>query len=274
MRADGLRERIAAKAASEETVVIVGTGNGLSAKCAELGGADAGVIYNSGRFRMAGRGSLAGLMPYGNANEVVLDMAREIVPVVAEMPVVAGVCATDPFRDMNRLLDELQTLGVVGVQNFPTVGLIDGVFRLHLEATGMSFQAEVEMIRTAGARGMFTMPYVFDASQAREMKDAGADVVVAHLGLTAGGLIGAPEQREVEDIAGILMAISKSIGTDTDTILLCHGGPIVDPVDVRRVMELVPAVVGFVGASSIERLATEEAIVRRVREFGGKPEDE
>jgi predicted TIM-barrel enzyme len=272
LSADELRERMASKAETGKPVIFVGAGNGLSAKCAELGGADAAVIYNSGRFRMAGRGSLAGLMPYGNANEVVFAMAREIVPVVAEMPIIAGVCATDPFRDMDGLLDELEGLGVIGVQNFPTVGLIDGVFRLNLEATGMSYQAEVEMIRKAGARGMFTMPYVFDASQAREMEDAGADIVVAHLGLTAGGLIGAPEERVVEDISGILMEISRSIRKDT--VLLSHGGPIVNPADVRRVMELVPGVAGFVGASSVERLASEEAIVKRVREFTGNAEPE
>ena len=178
---------LAAKALRSETIVVAGAGTGLSAKCAEAGGADAIVIYNSGRYRMAGRGSLAGLMPYGDANRIVLEMTREIVTVVNTMPVIAGVCGTDPFRDMGRFLDELAGCGIVGVQNFPTVGLIDGEFRRALEATGMSYSAEVEMIRSARRRGLFTMPYVFTADEASAMADAGADILVAHVGLTTGG---------------------------------------------------------------------------------------
>lgn len=267
MDAHLLREQLAEKLRRNEVIVISGAGNGLSAKCAELGGADAVVVYNSGRYRMAGRGSLAGLMPYGDANQIVLEMAREIMPVMRRIPVIAGVCGTDPFRDMGRFLDELAMLGVTGVQNFPTVGLIDGVFREHLEATGMSYSQEVDMIRTASGKGLFTMPYVFDPAQARAMVNAGADLIVAHLGLTAGGTIGAPERRTVSDVAGTLRDISEAVGQRT--AILCHGGPISDPQDLREVLSQVPTIVGFVGASSIERLASEQAIVQRIREFRG-----
>ena len=259
---------LAAKALRSETIVVAGAGTGLSAKCAEAGGADAIVIYNSGRYRMAGRGSLAGLMPYGDANRIVLDMTREIVTVVDRMPVIAGVCGTDPFRDMGRFLDELAGCGIVGVQNFPTVGLIDGEFRRALEATGMSYSAEVEMIRSARRRGLFTMPYVFTADEAGAMADAGADVLVAHVGLTTGGMIGASDRRTVASLAPLLeeiCAVADEAGRFVP--VLCHGGPISEPSDLAEALRLVPRLNGFVGASSIERLPTEAAIVDRVTRF-------
>ena len=259
---------LVAKARRKETIVGAGAGTGLSAKCAEAGGADAVVIYNSGRYRMAGRGSLAGLMPYGDANRIVLEMTREIVTVVDTMPVIAGVCGTDPFRDMGRFLDELAGCGISGVQNFPTVGLIDGGFRRALEATGMSYSAEVDMIGLASRMGMFTMPYVFDAAEASAMADAGADVLVAHVGLTTGGMIGASDRRTVaslapviEEICGVADAAGRFIP------VLCHGGPISEPSDLAEALQLVPRLNGFVGASSIERLPTESAIVDRVARF-------
>ncbi|MDE0167946.1 MAG: phosphoenolpyruvate hydrolase family protein [bacterium] len=259
---------LVAKARRKETIVVAGAGTGLSAKCAEAGGADAVVIYNSGRYRMAGRGSLAGLMPYGDANRIVLEMTREIVTVVDTMPVIAGVCGTDPFRDMGRFLDELAGCGISGVQNFPTVGLIDGGFRRALEATGMSYSAEVDMIGLASRMGMFTMPYVFDAAEASAMADAGADVLVAHVGLTTGGMIGASDRRTVaslapviEEICGVADAAGRFIP------VLCHGGPISEPSDLAEALQLVPRLNGFVGASSIERLPTESAIVDRVARF-------
>ncbi len=249
-------------------IVVAGAGTGLSAKCAEAGGADAIVIYNSGRYRMAGRGSLAGLMPYGDANRIVLEMTREVVTVVDRMPVIAGVCGTDPFRDMARLLDELAGRGVAGVQNFPTVGLIDGGFRRALEATGMSYSAEVEMIRLACRRGLFTMPYVFNASEASAMVEAGADVLVAHVGLTTGGMIGASDRRTIESLAPVLEEICETADAAGRFIpVLCHGGPIAEPSDLEEVLRLVPRLNGFVGASSIERLPTESAIVDRVVRF-------
>ncbi len=263
-----LANTLAAKARRNETIVVAGAGTGLSAKCAEAGGADAIVIYNSGRYRMAGRGSLAGLMPYGDANRIVLEMTREIVTVVDRMPVVAGVCGTDPFRDMARFLEELAGCGIAGVQNFPTVGLIDGGFRGALEATGMSYSAEVEMVGVAGRVGMFTMPYVFSAEEAAAMAEAGADVLVAHVGLTTGGMIGASDRRTVgslvpvlEEICGVADAAGRFIP------VLCHGGPISEPADLEEALRLVPRLNGFVGASSIERLPTEAAIVDRVARF-------
>ena len=259
---------LAAKARAGEVIVVAGAGTGLSAKCAEAGGADAIVIYNSGRYRMAGRGSLAGLMPYGDANRIVLDMTREIVTVVDRMPVIAGVCGTDPFRDMGRFLDELAGCGIVGVQNFPTVGLIDGEFRRALEATGMSYSAEVEMIRLARRRGLFTMPYVFTADEACAMADAGADILVAHVGLTTGGMIGASDRRTVASLAPLLEEICGVADRAGRFVpVLCHGGPISEPSDLEEALRLVPRLSGFVGASSIERLPTEAAIVDRVARF-------
>ncbi len=263
-----LAETLAAKARRSETIVVAGAGTGLSAKCAEAGGADAVVIYNSGKYRMAGRGSLAGLMPYGDANRIVLEMAREIVTVVERMPVVAGVCGTDPFRDMGRFLDELVGCGIAGVQNFPTVGLIDGGFRRALEATGMSYSAEVAMVGQASRMGMFTMPYVFDAVEASAMAEAGADVLVAHVGLTTGGMIGASDRRTVESLVPVLEEICRVADAAGRFIpVLCHGGPISEPADLEEALRLVPRLNGFVGASSIERLPTESAIVDRVARF-------
>ena len=265
---DELAEMLATKARRNEMIVVAGAGTGLSAKCAEAGGADAVVIYNSGRYRMAGRGSLAGLMPYGDANRIVLEMAREIVTVVDTMPVIAGVCGTDPFRDMGRFLDELAGCGIVGVQNFPTVGLIDGGFRRALEATGMSYSAEVEMIRTARRRGLFTMPYVFSAAEASAMAGAGADILVAHVGLTTGGMIGASDKRTVGSLVPVLEEICEVADAAGRFIpVLCHGGPISEPSDLEEALRLVPRLNGFVGASSIERLPTESAIVDRVARF-------
>jgi predicted TIM-barrel enzyme len=263
-----LAEKFAAKADRGDVIVVAGAGNGLSAKSAEAGGADALVIYNSGRYRMAGRGSLAGLMPYGDANAVVLEMTAEIVTAIAAVPVLAGVCGTDPFRDMGRLLDELERLGISGIQNFPTVGLIDGNFRRALEETGMSYSAEVDLIRLASERGIFTMPYVFNTAEASSMVDAGADVIVTHLGLTSGGMIGAKGERTIESVVAELADVCETVDLSGRPIpVLCHGGPIAEPADLERVLELVPRINGFVGASSIERLPTESAIADRVTRF-------
>ena len=268
MPANRIAARMTAKAKRGEMIVVSGAGTGLSAKCAEAGGVDAIVIYNSGRFRMAGRGSLAGLMPYADANQVVLEMAREIVTVVESVPVVGGVCGTDPFRDMDTMLRELQAHGLSGVQNFPTVGLIDGEFRRALEDTGMSYSAEVDMIRRASALGLFTIPYVFNIREARAMVEAGGDVIVAHLGLTTGGMVGADDRRTIESVAPTLQAICDSVDeAGPFRPVLCHGGPISRPDDLAAAIRLVPRLNGFVGASSIERLPTETAIVDRVKQF-------
>ena len=267
-----LAATLADKARRNEMIVVAGAGTGLSAKCAEAGGVDAIVIYNSGRYRMAGRGSLAGLMPYGDANRIVLEMTREIVTVVDSVPVIAGVCGTDPFRNMATLLGDLEARGVGGIQNFPTVGLIDGEFRRALEQTGMSYRAEVEMIRLAADRGLFTMPYVFTASEASAMAEVGADVLVAHLGLTTGGMIGASDARTVESVTPVLEEICEAADSSGRFIpVLCHGGPIAEPADLERTLRLVPRINGFVGASSIERLPTEVAIVDRVTRFRAVP---
>lgn len=243
-------------------------GIGLSAKCAEAGGSDLIIIYNSGRFRMAGHGSLAGLMPYSNANDVVVDMAPEILAAVSHTPVIAGVCGADPFKDMPRFLRQLKEMGFAGVQNFPTVGLIDGTFRVNLEETGMGFGKEVEMIRIASEMGILTTPYVFNVEEAAEMAKAGADVVVAHMGLTTSGTIGAKtgktlEQcvKDVQDIVDTVVSIKK------ETIMLCHGGPIAVPEDAEFVLSRVKGLHGFYGASSMERLPVEEAITRVTANF-------
>ncbi len=249
-------------------LVGAGAGTGLSAKCAEAGGADLIIIYNSGRFRMAGRGSLAGLMPYGDANAIVLDMAREVLPIVRNTPVLAGVCGTDPFRLMDRFLRELRDIGFAGVQNFPTVGLIDGMFRLNLEETGMGFSAEVEMIARAHELGLLTCPYAFDEQQAREMAAAGADLLVAHAGLTAKGSIGAKTVMTLEEAADFVRRIIDAGKSGrSDVLVLCHGGPIAEPEDVARIIEHTLGLDGFFGASSIERLATEVAITEQTRSF-------
>jgi predicted TIM-barrel enzyme len=261
-----LRERI------EEGVPIIGggAGTGISAKFEEAGGIDLIVIYNSGRYRMAGRGSLAGLMPYGDANAIVMEMASEVLPVVAHTPVLAGVCASDPFRLIDRFLDDIKRAGFSGVQNFPTVGLIDGQFRANLEETGMGFDKEVELIRLAHERDLLTTPYVFDESQAVQMVNAGADVLVAHMGLTTKGSIGAHTARSLKDCVTDVQALADAARTiRPEIIVLCHGGPIATPEDAHFVLSQTRGVHGFYGASSMsmERLPVEQAITNQVRAF-------
>ena len=249
-------------------IIGAGAGTGLSGKCAEAGGADLIIIYNTGRYRMAGRGSMAGLMPYGDANAIVVEMAAEVLPVVPQTPVLAGVCGTDPFRLMPVFLRQLKEMGFVGVQNFPTVGLIDGVFRQNLEETGMGFDLEIEMIRIAHELDMLTAPYVFDPDQARAMTEAGADIIVPHVGLTTKGMIGAKTALTLDEAVERVQAMcdaAKSV--NPDVIVLCHGGPIAEPEDVAYVLERTRGVVGFFGASSIERLPTERAIIETMQRF-------
>jgi predicted TIM-barrel enzyme len=259
-------ERFRAQVAAGNLLVGAGAGTGLSAKCVEAGGADLIVIYNSGRFRMAGRGSLAGMMPYGDANAIVVDMASEVLPVVQHTPVLAGVCGTDPFRLMPVFLRQIKDMGFAGVQNFPTVGLIDGVFRQNLEETGMGFELEVDMIRQAHALDMLTTPYVFTVDQARSMAEAGADLLVAHMGLTTKGSIGAHTAVTLEQAAQRVQAIYDAVHLiDPAVLLLCHGGPIAEPDDVAFIMSRTHGVAGFFGASSVERLPTEIAITENMR---------
>jgi predicted TIM-barrel enzyme len=249
-------------------IMGAGAGTGLSAKCAEAGGADLIIIYNSGRYRMAGRGSLAGCMPYGDANAIVMEMAGEVLPIVKETPVLAGVCGTDPFRLMPVFLEEVKRVGFSGVQNFPTVGLCDGKFRQNLEETGMGFGLEVDMIRAAHAAGLLTCPYVFDPDQARAMAEAGADVVVAHMGLTTKGAIGATTALTLEASAELVQAIrDAATAVKPDIIALCHGGPIAEPEDAQYVLDHTTGVAGFFGASSMERLPTEVAITENMKRF-------
>ncbi|WP_371528525.1 phosphoenolpyruvate hydrolase family protein [Streptomyces sp. NBC_01283] len=260
--------RLNAQVASGNPVIGAGAGTGLSAKCAEEGGVDLLIIYNSGRYRMAGRGSLAGLLPYGDANAIVVDMAREVLPVVRDTPVLAGVCGTDPFRDMGRFLDELKGMGFTGVQNFPTVGLYDGTFRTNLEETGMGYGLEVDMIREAHARDLLTTPYVFDPGQAADMARAGADVLVPHVGLTTKGAIGAGTALTLDQAATAVQEMHDAAKrVNPDILVLCHGGPIAEPEDAAHVLSRTTGIVGFFGASSIERLPTERAIVDRTRAF-------
>ena len=251
-----------------EPIVGGGAGTGLSAKCEEAGGIDLIVIYNSGRFRMAGRGSLSGLMPYGDANAIVMEMAAEVLPVVKKTPVLAGVCATDPFRSMDRFLDEVKVAGFSGVQNFPTVGLIDGSFRIGLEETGMSYALEVEMIALAGAKGLLTTPYVFSADDAAAMAGAGADIIVCHFGLTAGGAIGAQTALKLEDVPATLDSwAAAALAVKPDAIILVHGGPVAEPSDAEFVIKTSRHCHGFYGASSMERLPVEVAIREQTRKF-------
>ncbi|WHT18144.1 phosphoenolpyruvate hydrolase family protein [Crossiella sp. CA-258035] len=251
-------------------VIGAGAGNGLSAKCAEAGGADLLIIYNSGRYRMNGRGSLAGLMPYGDANAIVLEMAGEVLPVVRHTPVLAGVCGTDPFRVMPHFLDRLAALGFAGVQNFPTVGLIDGNFRANLEETGMGYDLEVELIRLAAQRDLLTAPYVFDPGQAAAMAAAGADVLVPHMGLTTKGSIGATTAVSLDEAVERVQAMrDAAVAVNPEVLVLCHGGPIAEPADAAYVLSRTEGVAGFFGASSMERLPTELAITARVAEFKG-----
>ncbi|MWA11965.1 phosphoenolpyruvate hydrolase family protein [Streptomyces sp. BA2] len=260
--------RLNSQVAKGNPVIGAGAGTGLSAKCAEEGGVDLLIIYNSGRYRMAGRGSLAGLLPYGDANAIVVDMAREVLPVVKDTPVLAGVCGTDPFRDMGRFLDELKRMGFTGVQNFPTVGLYDGTFRTNLEETGMGYGLEVDMVREAHARDLLTTPYVFDPDQAADMARAGADVLVPHVGLTTKGAIGAGTAMTLDQAATAVQEMHDAAKRVNPGILvLCHGGPIAEPEDAAHVLSRTTGIVGFFGASSIERLPTERAIVDQTRAF-------
>ena len=254
----------------EDGIPIIGggAGTGISAKFEEAGGVDLMVIYNSGRFRMAGRGSLAGIMPYGDANAIVMEMAGEVLTVVQDTPVLAGVCGTDPFRQMPVFLKQVREIGFSGVQNFPTVGLCDGMFRQNLEETGMGYGLEVEMIRTAHEMDLLTTPYAFNTDEAEQMADAGADIVVAHMGLTTKGAIGATSALTLEESPASVQAICDAArGVHSDVIVLCHGGPISMPEDAEYVLQNTTGVNGFYGASSMERLPTEIAITEQMRKF-------
>ena len=249
-------------------IIGAGAGTGLSAKCEEAGGVDLIVIYNSGRYRMAGRGSLAGLMPYGDANAIVMEMAGEVLPVVRDTPVVAGVCGTDPFRLMDVFLRQVADAGFAGVQNFPTVGLIDGTFRANLEETGMGFGLEIDMIRAAAAMGLLTTPYVFDPDQAVAMTEAGADVLVPHMGLTTKGSIGAQTAKTLDDCVVEIQAMrDAAVAVRPDVIVLCHGGPLAEPEDAQYVLDRTEGIAGFYGASSMERLPTEVAMTENMKRF-------
>lgn len=263
-------QRLRAQIAARKPIIGGGAGTGISAKCAEAGGIDLIIIYNSGRFRMAGRGSLSGMMPYGDANQIVMDMAREVLPVVRDTPVLAGVCGTDPFRIMKLFLREVQTAGFSGVQNFPTVGLVDGTMRQGLEETGMGYGLEVDMIRQAREMGLLTCPYVFNEEEAATMTRAGADVLIPHMGLTTKGSIGARTALTLKDAAQRVQAMHDAAKkVRADIIVLCHGGPISEPEDAQYILEHTQGVVGFFGASSIERLPTEIAITGCVQRFKG-----
>jgi len=265
---DAILSKFRGMIARGEPIVGGGAGTGLSAKCEEAGGIDLIVIYNSGRYRMAGRGSLAGLMPYGDANAIVVEMAAEVLPVVKRTPVLAGVCATDPFRMMDGFLDDLKRMGFSGVQNFPTVGLIDGTFRANLEETGMGFGLEVDMIAMARAKGLLTTPYVFDEESAEAMAKAGADVVVCHLGLTTGGAIGAETSLTLGDCPALVDAwADAALKVNPEAIVLVHGGPVAMPEDADFVLKNTTSCHGFYGASSMERLPTEIALTEQTRTF-------
>jgi predicted TIM-barrel enzyme len=263
-----LLDRFRAKIAAGKPIIGGGAGTGLSAKCEEAGGIDLIVIYNSGRYRMAGRGSLAGLMAYGNANEIVCEMAHEVLPVVSHTPVLAGVNGTDPFMIPDQFLKRLIDLGFSGVQNFPTVGLIDGTFRANLEETGMSYALEVELIERAHRMDLLTTPYIFSEADARAMADAGADIVVCHLGLTTGGVIGAETALTLDHcVASITAWAAAAKAVNPDVIVLCHGGPIATPEDAQYVLKKAPVCHGFYGASSMERLPTEVALTETTKRF-------
>lgn len=268
-RAEILR-RLNEKIQQNKTIIGGGAGTGLSAKCEEAGGIDLIVIYNSGRYRMAGRGSLAGYLSYGNANEIVVDMGREVLPVVKNVPVLAGVNATDPFCSMDEFLVDLSTMGFSGIQNFPTVGIIDGRFRHELEATGMSYDMEVETIAKAREKDLFTSPYVFSAENSAAMAKAGADVIVAHFGLTTGGSIGAKDSAPaIEECARLYNEWAAAARAHRDDLIfICHGGPLAEPEDAQKFLDLCPDCHGFYGASSMERLPTERAISAQTAEFG------
>ncbi|MCA9198902.1 MAG: phosphoenolpyruvate hydrolase family protein [Planctomycetales bacterium] len=262
-------ERLRQKVASGQPIIGGGAGTGISAKLEEAGGIDLIVIYNSGRFRMGGRGSLAGLMPYGDANAIVMEMAREVIPVVKDTPVLAGVCGTDPFRRMDLFLKDVQAAGFAGVQNFPTVGLIDGTFRANLEETGMGFGLEVDMIRLANQMNLLTTPYAFNEEEAAALAAAGADILIPHMGLTTKGSIGAQTALTLEESAKRVQAMHDAAKkVNPEILVLCHGGPIAEPSDAQFILDHTIGVVGFYGASSMERLPVEPAITNRIREFG------
>ncbi len=265
---DEILSRLRAKVAAGQPIVGGGAGTGLSAKMSEAGGIDLLVIYNSGRFRMAGRGSLSGMMPYGDANAIVMEMAREVLPVVSRTPVLAGVCGTDPFRMMKLFLREVDAAGFSGVQNFPTVGLCDGTFRQNLEETGMGYGLEVDMIRTAHEFGMLTTPYCFNPDEAAAMAKAGADILIPHMGLTTKGSIGASTAATLDDSVREVQAMHDAAKrVNKEILVLCHGGPIAEPADAQYILDRTEGIVGFYGASSMERLPVEPAIANRVREF-------
>jgi len=264
--------RLESAVANGEPIIGAGAGTGISAKFAERGGVDLLIIYNSGRYRMNGRGSLAGLLPYGDANEIVVEMGHEVLPVVEETPVLAGVNGTDPFREMDVFIEDLKRRGFSGVQNFPTVGLIDedSQFRQNIEETGMGYGEEVDMIREAAEQDMLTCPYVFSEEQAREMAAAGADIIVSHMGLTTSGDIGAETALDLETAAERVQAHHDAAkDVNDDVMVICHGGPIAWPEDAEYVLNNTEGVVGFFGASSLERLPTEEAIENQARDFKG-----
>ncbi len=261
-------EQLKQQVAEGNPIIGSGAGTGISAKFAEQGGVDLIIIYNSGRYRMAGRGSLAGLLPYGDANQIVTEMGSEVLPIVEKTPVLAGVCGTDPFRVMPTFLRQLKDQGFAGVQNFPTVGLIDGTFRENLEETGMGYDLEVEMIRQASEIGLLTSPYVFTPEQAVKMAQAGADIIVPHMGLTTKGSIGAQSTMTLADAAEKVQAMrDEAVKVNPDIVVLCHGGPIAEPEDAQYIFEHTEGIAGFFGASSIERLPTEVAIEKQARTF-------
>ena len=264
----GILRSLRAKVAKGQPIVGGGAGTGLSAKCEEAGGIDLIVIYNSGRYRMAGRGSLAGMLPYGNANEIVCEMAHEVLTAVRHTPVLAGVCGTDPFLLREPFLRDLQQMGFAGIQNFPTVGLFDGSFRANLEETGMGYELEVECVALAHELDLLTSPYVFNIDEARRMTRAGADIVVAHMGLTTSGTIGARTAKTLADSVCEVQAIADACKAErADCLVLCHGGPIANPDDAQFILDRCSGVEGFYGASSMERLPTEIAITEQVRRF-------
>ena len=261
-------KRFRRKMAEGKPIIGGGAGTGISAKFEEAGGIDLIVIYNSGRFRMAGHGSLAGLLPYGDANAIVIEMAAEVLPVVKKTPVLAGVCGTDPMRLMDRFLLQVQQTGFAGVQNFPTVGLFDGTMRLNLEETNMGYQREVDMIHLAHRMDLLTTPYVFNAEESTQMAEAGADIIVAHMGLTTKGAIGAKTAKTLEGCVPLIDEIAAAAkAVRDDVILLCHGGPIAEPDDAQYILQHCPAIDGFYGASSVERLPTERAIKEQTERF-------
>ena len=265
---DDILKRLHAQVKAGKPIVGGGAGTGISAKCAEAGGIDLLIIYNSGRFRMAGRGSLSGMMPYGDANQIVMDMAREVLPVVKNTPVLAGVCGTDPFRIMKLFLRDVIHAGFSGVQNFPTVGLIDGQFRQNLEETGMGYGLEVDMIHLAHELGLLTTPYAFNPDESKEMAKAGADILIPHMGLTTKGTIGAKTALTLDDAAKRVQAMHDAARkVRKDILVLCHGGPISEPKDAQYILDHTEGIVGFYGASSVERLPTEFAITDCVKKF-------